>query len=125
MFRAVRQASSAFCSFKEKLGGGQGATLGKVTDERAVEEGGGEVALKRVEGSGGIQDRSQGLKHPFKDPCMARESHQVTSHDRETHEKPRVLTKDQPSSQLTRSAISCISESTSLLKNVKTNQTCL
>lgn len=52
MSRTVRQASSAFCSFKEELGGGQGATSGKVTDERAVEEGGGEVALKRVEGSG-------------------------------------------------------------------------
>lgn len=41
----------AFCSFREELGGGQGVTLGKVTDERAVEEGGGEVALK--EGGGG------------------------------------------------------------------------
>lgn len=40
----------AFCSFREELGGGQGVTLGKVTDERAAEEGGGEVALKRVGG---------------------------------------------------------------------------
>lgn len=40
----------AFCSFREELGGGQGVTLRKVTDERAAEEGGGEVALKRVGG---------------------------------------------------------------------------
>lgn len=47
----------AFCSFREELRGGQGVTLGKVTDERAVEEGGGEVALK---GGRDRQDRSQG-----------------------------------------------------------------
>lgn len=29
---------SAFCSSREELGGGQGVTLGKVTDERAVEK---------------------------------------------------------------------------------------
>lgn len=65
MFWTVRQRSRAFCSFREELGGGQEVTLGKVTDERAAEEGGGKVALGegRVEG-GRVdrQDRSQGLK---------------------------------------------------------------
>lgn len=45
--------------------------MGKVTDERAV-EGGGQVALKRGwgwgvgDGGGDRQDRSQGVKIPFK-----------------------------------------------------------
>lgn len=38
----------------------RGATLGKVTDERAVEGGGGEVAVKG-RGRGDRQDRSQGV----------------------------------------------------------------
>lgn len=84
----VRQGIPApFVVFKEELGGRSGGlTLGKVTDERAV-EGGGQVALKRVGGIGKIDHR--GLKYPLKDPRLARKSQQVTSHDRETHEKAR------------------------------------
>lgn len=46
----------AFCSFREELRGGQGVTLGKVTDEGAAEEDGGEVALKKG-GAGKIYHR--------------------------------------------------------------------
>lgn len=76
----------AFCSFREELQRGQGATLGKVTDERAVEEGGGEVALKEGGGTGKIDHR---VKEPLKDSLPARKRHRVTSHDQETLEKPR------------------------------------
>ncbi|KAF3848109.1 hypothetical protein F7725_021137 [Dissostichus mawsoni] len=76
MFRTVRQGSRPFVVFREDLGGGQEVTLGKMTDERAGEEGGGEMALKEGE-KGGVdkQDRSQGLK-PFKDLLPARKIHQ-------------------------------------------------
>ncbi len=60
----------AFCSFKEELGGGQGVTLGKVTDEIAGEEGGGEVALKEGGGLGKIDHR---VKKPFKKILSRRE----------------------------------------------------
>ena len=91
MSRTVRQASRPFVVLKRNLGGGQRVTLGKVTDERAVEEGGEEVTLKSRGGIGKIDHRlrKKKKKKPFKDPLPARESHRVTSHDQETHEKPR------------------------------------
>ena len=49
-----------FVVFRAELGEGQEVTLGKVTDERAVEGGGREVAVKAWVGD--RQDRSQGLK---------------------------------------------------------------
>jgi len=74
MFGMVRKRSRPFVSVLEQLTGGQRGTLGKVTDERAVEEGSRQVALKKSGKGRKTSKIDHSVKKIFKDPLSEKKS---------------------------------------------------